>query len=76
MLNEIKEFIKDWDAEDSFYVYQVNDCLSIVADEDKLRYSYNSKWVYWALINFLSSNCLKCEGNCYFFEHEQIYLVV
>ena len=76
MLDEIKDFIKDWDAEDSFYVYQVNDCLSVVVDEDKLRYSCHSKWVYWALVNFLISNCIKCEGNCYFFEHEKVYLVV
>ena len=37
MLELIKDFIKDWDAEDSFYVYQVDSYLSIVADEDKMR---------------------------------------
>ena len=76
MLNEIKEFIKAWDAEDSFYFYQGDNCLSIVADEDKLRYSCHTKWVYWALVDFLISNCIKCEGNCFFFEHEKVYLVV
>ncbi len=76
MLDEIKEFIKDWDVEKSFYVYQVDNCLSIVVDKDELHYSRHTKWAYWALINFLVSNCIKCWGNCYFFEHEKVYLVV
>ena len=76
MLNEIKEFIKEWYDEDSFYIYQVNNCISIVVDEEDLTFSVHTKWVYWALVNFLTSNCIKCEGNCYFFEHEKVYLIV